>query len=58
MRYYRDQDTGVIWSEEEIRENYELFKDEMDPQYESFEEYMDEKLLNGRVYGGYGYEEV
>lgn len=58
VKYYRDQDTGVIWSEEEIRENYELFKDEIEDEHASFEEFMEEKLLNGRVYGGYGYEEV
>lgn len=58
MKHYRDLNTGVIWSEEEIRENYELFKDEIEAEYTSFEEFMEEKLLNGRVYGGYGYEEV
>lgn len=58
MKYYRDLDTGMIWSEEEIRENYDLFKDEIEEEHASFEEFMEEKLLNGRVYGGYGYEEV
>lgn len=46
MKKYRDIDSGEIWTEEELMEQYELFKDEM--QYESFDDYMDDMLSKGR----------
>ena len=46
MKKYRDIDSGEIWTEEEVRKQFELFKDEMP--YESFDEYMDDMLSKGR----------
>lgn len=46
MKKYRDIDSGEIWTEEEVREQFELFKDEMS--YESFDDYMDDMLSKGR----------
>ena len=46
MKMYRNIDTGEIWTEEEIRKEFEDFKDEMP--YESFDEYMDDMLSKGR----------
>ena len=46
MKKYRDIDSGEIWTEEEVREQFEQFKDEMP--YESFDDYMDDMLSKGR----------
>jgi len=46
MKKYRDIDSGEIWTEEEVREQFELLKDEMS--YESFDDYMDNMLSKGR----------
>ena len=46
MKMYLVFDTGEIWTEKEIKEAYEQFKDEM--KYDSFEDYMDEMLRMGK----------
>lgn len=46
MKKYRNIDTGEIWTEEEVRKEFEDFKDEMS--YESFDDYMDDMLSKGR----------
>lgn len=46
MKKYMVIDTGEIWTEEELKEVFEQFRDEM--QYESFEEYMEKMLSQGR----------
>lgn len=45
---YMDINSGEIWTEEEIKETYEQFKDEMPTTFESFEEYLDFLLKLGR----------
>ena len=53
MKVYKDFDSGEIWTEEEFRECYEAFKDELDtPSIDSFEEYLDWMLLIGRYREG------
>lgn len=46
MKKYIIFDTGEIWTEDEIKEQLEMFKDEM--QYDSFDDYMDDMLSRGR----------
>lgn len=46
MKKYRNIDTGEIWTEDEIKEQFEMFKDEM--QYDSLDDYMDSMLSKGR----------
>ncbi len=46
MKYYRNIDTGEIWTEDEIRKEYNDFKSEMP--YTDFEDYMNEMLREGR----------
>lgn len=50
MRYYKNEDTGEIWSEEEIRQNYEMFREESEymSRFDSFEDYLDEETSLGR----------
>lgn len=62
MKKYRNLDTGEIWTEEEVKESFEQFKDEIiddagNPKYSSYEEYMEEMLSQGRQRIG-GLEEV
>lgn len=44
-KYYRLFDTGIIWSEDEVRKAYNNFKDELP--YADFEDYMNEMLRQG-----------
>ena len=46
MKKYIIFDTGEIWTEDEIKEQFEMFKDEM--QYDLFDDYMDDMLSLGR----------
>lgn len=48
MKSYKNIDTNKIWEEEEVKENYEMFKDKMDKSYESFEDYLEHLLDMGR----------
>lgn len=61
MKKYRNLDTGEIWTEEEIKESFNQFRDEMiddgKPKYSSYEEYLEEMLSQGRQRIG-GLEEV
>lgn len=41
---YKDMTTGEIWTEEELRKEFEDFRDEMRPQFDSFEEYVDDRI--------------
>ena len=56
---YMDTRTGTVYTEQEIREAFEMFKDEMYPDGDalSFEEYMDGQLLAGK-YGADGFVEA
>lgn len=53
MRYYKVVDTGEIWSEEEIRQNYEMFREESEytGSFDSFEDYLEDQLARGRSGG-------
>ena len=62
MKKYRNIDTGEIWTEEEVKESFEQFRDEIidddgKPKYSSYEEYLEEMLSQGRQRIG-GLEEV
>lgn len=53
MKKYRNIDTGEIWTEEEVKESFEQFRDEIiddagNPKYSSYEEYIEEMLNQGR----------
>lgn len=51
MRNYKDMDTNEIWSEDEIKRNYEMFREESDLMkgFDSSEEYIREMLLDGKL---------
>lgn len=59
MRKFYIWDTDEIWTEDEIRENYEMYKDESDymSSFDSFEDYIDDQLSLGRSGQG-GIKEV
>ena len=46
---YRNIDTGEAWTEDEIRNAYESFRDESAymSQFDSFEDYLDEQIRSG-----------
>lgn len=48
MKRYMDTITGEIWTEEEIKEVFEQVRYEMEEQYDSFDEYLEGQLRNGR----------
>lgn len=45
MKKYMDFNSGEVWTEEEIKAEYESFKDEMS--FSSYEDYLDEMLRLG-----------
>jgi len=49
MKQFRNIDTNEIWSEEEIRIEYENYRDESDymKEFDNFEDYLDDQLLSG-----------
>lgn len=55
MRKFEDFNTGETWTLEEIREQFESFRDEMN--YSSFEDYMDHMIQLGNTRQG-GFIEV
>lgn len=44
---YKDLNTGETWTKEEIREQFEMFRYEMETEYADFDEYLDEKIKAG-----------
>lgn len=49
---YKDLNSGIIYTEKEVREAYEMYAEEM--VYESFEDYMSQMLAEGQQkIGGY-----
>ena len=44
MKYYKNIDTGVVWSEEEIREAY----NQQENPFEPYDEYLEDMLKQGR----------
>lgn len=44
---YRNTETGVVWTEDEIRKGYTDLREEMDTKWNSFEEYLAFLLRNG-----------
>ena len=46
MKKYLVFDTGEVWTEEEIEQAYDQFKEEM--KYNSFDEYMDHMIQLGK----------
>ena len=60
-KLYMDFSTGELWTLDEVREQYELFKHELPDNYEcgSFEDYLHCQLILGRNrVGGLIEEEV
>ena len=62
MRKYLVLNTGVVWTENEIRKSFEQFSDEIldengNRKFDTFEEYLDYELNLGRR-GGSGLIEV
>ena len=49
MKQYMNIDTGVIWSEEEIRAEYNNFREESEymKEFDSFEEYLEDQIDKG-----------
>ena len=45
MKKYMDFNSGEIWTEEEVKEAYSDFRDEM--QYDSYEDYIEAMLALG-----------
>lgn len=48
MKEYKNFDTGEIWTEEEIKKEYEAFRCEMEDDFGCFEDYLDHLLDMGR----------
>lgn len=50
IRKFEILDSGEIWTEDEIREHFEMFRYESDlmSEYETFEDYMDDQISLGR----------
>lgn len=50
MKQYRNIDTNEIWSEDELRKAYNDFREESEyvSSFESFEDYLDDQLRQGR----------
>ena len=50
MRHFKNIDTGEIWSEEEIRTEYNNFKSESDYMrgFDNFEEYLEDQIRLGK----------
>ena len=57
MKKYMDFDSGEIYTEDEIRKEFEAFKFEFPYTYGTFEKYMEEMLCYGRQRTG-GYIEI
>ena len=45
---YKNTTTGELWTKEELKKEFNDFKHEMKP-YDSFDEYLEECLENGRL---------
>ena len=43
-----DINSGEIWTKEEIKTEFEMFKYEMDPEPENFEDWFEDRLSEGR----------
>ena len=48
MKQYMDINSGEIWTKEEIKTEFEMFKYEMDPEPENFEDWFEDRLSEGR----------
>ena len=44
---YKDLNTGETWTKEEIKEQFQMFRYEMETDYEDFDEYLEEKIKSG-----------
>ena len=49
MTNYKNTNTGIVWTEEEVREAYEQFKCEMENPKDSFEEYLEDLIQKGEL---------
>lgn len=50
MKHFKNIDTNEIWSEDEIRTEYNNFREESDymKQFDSFEEYLEDQIRLGK----------
>ena len=49
MKYYMNFDTGVFWTEDEVRQLYEQFRSE---DFDSFDDYLEQMLDLGKQFEG------
>lgn len=50
MKHFKNIDTGIIWNEEEIRTEYNNFREESEymKQFDSFEDYLEDQIRLGK----------
>lgn len=49
MADYINTESGEIWTEEEVREEYEKFKHELEDPKDNFEEYLEDLIQKGEL---------